>query len=82
MNIIEPLVVLLFERTPILNWLNGKKRLIGTGMVVIGALIEGAKHAFPELALVGQVNSYYVLLAGILTKVLGDLHADVKDARG
>ncbi len=79
--LVEAVISFLFERVPVLNFLNGHKRLIGNVLIVAGAILEGLRQAFPHYAILSEVVAYYALIVGALTRVLGDMHAQIKAER-
>jgi len=78
-KIIEGVVIFIFERVPVLNFLNGNKRLIGNVLMIIGAGLEGLRSAYPGMALLPDVVAYYSIVVGAITRVVGDMHAQAKD---
>jgi hypothetical protein len=77
--LIEAVISFVFERVPVLNWLNGNKRLIGNVLLLIGALLEAARSAFPDNPLVSEGIAYFTIVAGAITRVIGDMHAQAKE---
>lgn len=83
--VIINLIVFLFEKTPLLSLLNGKKRQIGKAVTIAGPVLALAKVLVPATsgagAILSQIDAGYVTLSGLVVKQLGDTHAEIKDAR-
>jgi len=80
-KILEALFRILFEKTPILSWANGHKKSISIVIVIISGALGVAHKLFPELAAIDQINSYYILLAGLLGYQVADFHDEIKDGK-
>lgn len=80
-KVIETLLIALFSYAPILNWVNGYKRVIGNVLTMAGTIVLGLQNVWPELAILQEVNAWIVILAGALSSTVGDLHARAKSVR-
>jgi len=74
---------LLFEKTPIVKWLNGHKTTISRAFMVISALLAALQQWFPEYAPipVSVFNAQGALLLSFLGIEIGTMHKEVKDGR-
>jgi hypothetical protein len=74
------LLLFAFSKLPILNLLDGHKRLISRIVLLLGALLPVLQVQFPQLPILGELNSYVLLVAGWLGLEVGVAHAKAKDS--
>lgn len=75
MNKYDQVIQLLFEKMPILKWLDGYKRTIGDVLIVLTAALAALQEVRPDLEWVTGA----VAICGLLVKLCGELHAAVKE---
>lgn len=69
---------ILFEKLPIMNLLNGKKQIIGQWLSIIGAALEAGQMQFPGVPILGVINGWVVMAAGLLVGQIGATHDRLK----
>lgn len=74
------LLLFVFSKLPILSLLDGHKRTISRIVLLLGALLPVLQQHFPQVHVLGELNSYVLLVAGWLGLELGNAHAKAKDS--
>lgn len=77
-NLLAIVLKFLFERVPVLNWVNGKKTILSRVVGVLGVLLMYAQQKYPHLAYLQDINFWFVWLVSQLGLEVGIAHAKVK----
>ena len=80
-KILEVVYKNIFEKTPLLAWLNGHKKAVGMSLIILSGILGTLHKLYPELMILDQINAYYVMIVGILGYQIGDFHDDIKDGK-
>ena len=72
------ILMFLFSKVPVLNWLDGYKSIISRVVILLGALLPVLQAQFPQLTFLHQLNSYVLLVAGWLGLEIGIAHKNAK----
>lgn len=71
----------MFEKLPVLNWVNGHKRTLSRVVGVVGVILMFAQENYPHLSYLKDVNFWFVWLVAQLGLEVGVLHAKIKGER-
>lgn len=78
------LLIFLFSKLPILNWVDGYKTKIGDTLaklsVILLALQQGLLEWGIQIPLLDKSYAWVTLLIGFLAKWIGEAHAAAKEA--
>jgi hypothetical protein len=77
-RLLDRALIVLFEKIPGLNWLNGHKRTIGDVLLVVAAALYAAQDQFPGVQGLDQA----LAIVGALMRWAGVAHAEAKARAG
>lgn len=81
-KILDYLLPILFEKLPILSWIDGYKRTIGNYLIVLSSILAGLQAANIGLPYVNELSAWTAYAIAFITRYAGDLHAESKLRRG
>lgn len=77
-NILAILLKFLFEKMPILNWVNGHKTMLSRAVGLVGLGLTFVQQNYPELGFIPDINFWFVWLVSQLGLEVGLAHKKVK----
>ena len=76
--LLDKITLYIFSKAPIIKYLDGYKRQIGNGLLLLAGIVSLLKLYFPEIPHLAQVDAGVIAAIALFSRLFGDIHADAK----